>query len=1297
MSVASALTVLLGSSAVLAAGPSTDVGSGLTFDGLQTEVRNDDLFGSGSIVKNGDARLILNGSNTYQGGTLLNAGALVVGNAAALGIGTLQVNGASVLRSGASAVALGNSIGLNANLTVTGFNNLSLNGVIQGHGQLIKSGRGTLTLGGANTWVGGINLSGGTLAIDSSSALGSGSLTTSGSATLLNAQFMSLSNAIAVNGELTLKTDNALTLAGQLSGSGKLIKAGADELVLVGNNSFSGSWDITTGAVTSLGIFALGTPTSVNVGAGANLNINGNTSFGALTGHGNTQIGLGSTLSVGGTGADSVFAGTLDGNGSVTKVGSGVLELSGNSNLAGTKRVNDGTLNVTGTLNGGTLTVDSGATLTGTGSIGGLASVANGGHLAGTSGSTLSLGSLTLSPNSLVDVALGSPVTGNVPLFSVAGTLTLDGTLNVTDAGGFGNGVYRLFEYSSLLNNSIVFGNLPGGVTQGEMQIQTAIGGQVNLLVNSPNQIVQFWDGAEVVPNASVEGGSGVWSSSTTNWTNINGITNDVWREQFAVFQGAAGVVTVDGPQTVNGMQFMTDGYVLTGDALNAVNRNGGNFAVRVDPGVTATLGLEVKGTGTLNKLDNGSLVLNGNNSYSGGTILSGGTLVLGNGSALGSGVLATANGTTLDNNKAVTLANHISLAGQLNIGGSNALTLDGTISGSGGLTKNGSETLTLNGVNSYSGGTTISAGTLVASAASLGSGAITNNAALELKQVSAGNLAQSISGSGALHKAGSGKLTLMGTNAYSGGTFINSGTMVAASNSALGAGDVTVNAGAALEVASGTALAVGGNLTFHNGSTYRVYADPNSATSSHIDVTGTADLAGSVLHVGNESNGATDFQAGKKYTILTAGSISGTFGAAKSSFAYLEAKLDYSIANQVDLELKRKSNGGNNGGQMHFADLASTSNQGAAANAIESLPSSHPLYQHIETLPAGTPAAVFTSLSGDAHSTVMGSVNMLSAQAPNISQQHLRSNLTAGLRAGAPIAQSDGPLPASAFPSSKALPAWVEVVGHWQKMDGNSNTPGVKQNTTGLFLGADEEVGNSGWRVGGSVGYTSADAKVSSRDASADISSYSAAVYTGKGFSHGTNRINVIGGLAYTKHSIESERSVAALNQNLQADYSAHTAQLFAEVGYAMGQYDKQGFEPFVGITLGEQRTNSFKESGGFAALSSESSRDTLASTTLGVRAHSDFVVAGKDTRVRASLGVRHAWGNLSQNRTMAFEGSSSFTVAGAPLARNTALVGLQAEVALSRYSALVLGYNGEYGSGSRDQSASVKVRWAF
>lgn len=540
-----------------------------------------------------------------------------------------------------------------------------------------------------------------------------------------------------------------------------------------------------------------------------------------------------------------------------------------------------------------------------------------------------------------------------------------------------------------------------------------------------------------------------------------------------------------------------------------------------------------------------------------------------------------------------------------------------------------------------------------------------------------------------------SGKLIINGELALSAPTAL--GGQV--SGTGLLTGDATMAAGSVLAPGNAStpygALTVEGNLTMNAGATLQVRVNPLSNEANNLIVSGTANLAGSVVHVGNQSNAATDFQVGKTYTILTAGTIYGTFDSASSNFAYLDANLGYDTPNSVTLTLARKTSPG--GGGMQFADLANTSNQTAAANAIESLPTTGALYQYVQTLPVGAPAAVFASLSGDTHASVNSAMGMLGAQAPGISQNHLRSNMTAGLRAGAPIAQSSGTLPASALPSSRALPAWVEVVGNWQRFNGNGNAPGLKQNTAGLFLGGDEEVGSSGWRVGGSVGYTQSDAKVNSRDASADISSYSAAVYTGKSFAHGTNRVNVLGGLAYTHHSIESERTVASLGQNLKADYSGHTAQLFAEVGYAMGQYDKQGFEPFVGITLGEQRTGSFQETGGFAALSSQSSSDTLASTTLGLRAHSDFKLAGKDTRVRGTLGVRHAWGGLSQNRTMAFEGSSSFTVAGAPLARNTALVGLQAEMELSRRAALVLGYNGEFGGGSRDHSANVKLRWAY
>jgi len=777
--------------------------------------------------------------------------------------------------------------------------------------------------------------------------------------------------------------------------------------------------------------------------------------------------------------------------------------------------------------------------------------------------------------------------------------------------------------------------------------------------------------------------------------------------------------ISATGSQTVNNFS----GVVGTTLML------GGN-TLTFGTATSETFAGSISGTGGLVKQGAGTQTLSGANTYSGGTTLNAGTLIVGNNAALGSGALTVAGAATLDSSSALTLANAINLGTGLTLGGSNALALSGVIDGTGGLTKNGGVNLTLSGVNTYSGGTTLNAGTLtVGNNAALGTGALTVAGAATLDTSSALTLGNAINlgagltlsgsnalalsgvigGTGGLTKTGSGTLTLSGVNSYTGGTHVNAGMLTV--NGSV-AGNVAVASGATLAgtgsvgtatvsgatIAPGSAstpygtLTVAGNLNMDSGSTLRVAVDPTTNQAGKLSVSGMAALDGT-LQVDGQSlnfNGAD-----RTYTVVSAQSVTGRFANVAANFAFLTATADYSDSTKVDLKLTRKTVTPSR--PVTFADLAQTGNQRVVAQALEGMPTSSALHNFVLGLPNGAPPAVFAQLSGDSHAGVQGSLPSLSGHASRISQTRLHNNLTAGLRAGAPIAQSDGPLPASAWPTSKALPAWVEVVGHRQTLDGNSNAPGVKQNVYGLFLGGDEEVGSSGWRVGGSVGYTQSDAKVNSRDASADISSYSAAVYAGKGFAHGTNRVNVLGGLAYTHHSIESERTVASLGQNLKADYSGHTAQLFAEVGYAMGQYDKQGLEPFVGITLGEQRTGRFQETGGFAALSSQSSSDTLASTTLGVRAHSDFKLAGKDTRVKASLGVRHAWGGLSQNRTMAFEGSSSFTVAGAPLARNTALVCLQAEMELSRRAALVLGYNGEFGSGNRDHSASVKLRWAY
>ncbi|NER64969.1 hypothetical protein G3436_15215 [Pseudomonas sp. MAFF212427] len=606
--------------------------------------------------------------------------------------------------------------------------------------------------------------------------------------------------------------------------------------MVLGNNTFSGTLDITQGMVTSLSANALGNLASVNLGSGTDLNLNGNTTIGTLTGSGTTSIALGSTLSLGGNNLDSVYAGTFGGNGGLRKVGNGVLELSGISSLGGTSQVNAGTLKVSGSLNGGSLTVSNGATLTGSGSLGGGVSIANGGHLVGTSGTQLKFGSLTISPNSIIDVALGSPLTGATSLFNVAGTLTLDGTLNITDDGGLGNGVYRLFDYTSLVNNGMILGGLPGSVTPGELQLQTAIAGQVNLLINSPNLLVQFWDGQGTVADGTVQGGSGTWNNSSTNWTDLNGTDNDAWFDQFAIFQGAAGVVTVEGSQTANALQFVTDGYQLvagTGGELNAINGNRGSFVVRVDPNVTATLDLPVNGTGTLAKLDTGTLVLNGANGYTGGTLLNGGTLVVGNGSALGSGTLTAANGTTLDSNQAVSLGNAIGLLGQLRIGGSNALTLDGDISGNGGLLKAGAGTLTLGGGNTLSGATTVSGGSLIVNG-SLASNTVTVNSGA------------TVGGTGSL----GGTLTVA-----------DGGHLSMRSGSTLSVGSLVLGADANLDAALGAPVVgtaglinVGGNLTLDGKLNVTDIGGFDSGVYRLIDYTGT--LINNGLNIGSVPNG---------------------------------------------------------------------------------------------------------------------------------------------------------------------------------------------------------------------------------------------------------------------------------------------------------------------------------------------------------------------------------------------------------------------------------------------------------
>jgi autotransporter-associated beta strand protein len=268
-----------------------------------------------------------------------------------------------------------------------------------------------------------------------------------------------------------------------------------------------------------------------------------------------------------------------------------------------------------------------------------------------------------------------------------------------------------------------------------------------------------------------------------------------------------------------------SDGYTV--EAVISAGAGTGSNAVTafVTNGQSLNFDGGISGTGELAKTGAGTLTIGANSSGFSGTVrIAEGHLSLTNtGSLSANGSVNLSGATGVYDISAITAAGetNASLSGvagssvvlggkNLSIGGNNAdSTFAGAISGSGGsLAKTGTGTMTLTGDNTYTGGTLISGGVLQvgngSGTGSLGSGNITNNAALAVDRSGALTMAQTISGTGTLSKSGTGTLTLSGANTYSGTTTLSGGTLRLANASALGSGNfVQTSSGTLLEVAT--------------------------------------------------------------------------------------------------------------------------------------------------------------------------------------------------------------------------------------------------------------------------------------------------------------------------------------------------------------------------------------------------------------------------------------------------------------------------------------------------------------
>jgi len=130
-----------------------------------------------------------------------------------------------------------------------------------------------------------------------------------------------------------------------------LTKTGAGTFTLSGTNLYTGQTTISAGTLKAgVATNAFGDNSAIVLGnvSGAVLDLNGfNNTIGSLSGGGatggNVSLGLAS-LSVGGDGTSTSYAGVISGVGGLIKAGNGTMTLSGSATYTGATTISAGTL-----------------------------------------------------------------------------------------------------------------------------------------------------------------------------------------------------------------------------------------------------------------------------------------------------------------------------------------------------------------------------------------------------------------------------------------------------------------------------------------------------------------------------------------------------------------------------------------------------------------------------------------------------------------------------------------------------------------------------------------------------------------------------------------------------------------------------------------------------------------------------------------------------------------------------------------------------------------------------------------
>lgn len=260
--------------------------------------------GAWQLTKGGGGQLLLQASNTYTGGTLMNGGTLIVGNNGALGTGTLTM-AFGTIKANTGPISLANALNLNGNFTVAGTQNLTFMGpttltgtrtvtvtntgltTFAGNiGQsaaglgLTKAGAGTLVLSGTNSYTGTTTAKAGTLIVNGSQA--GSPVSVSGGATLAGSGTVGTVTA-AANGHVV--PGPAAGQTGILTAAGVTLPSGSSlNLTLNGTTPGTGYSQLSASGTVNVTGSTLSLTFGFTPGVGTSFTLINNTGVGAVVG-----------------------------------------------------------------------------------------------------------------------------------------------------------------------------------------------------------------------------------------------------------------------------------------------------------------------------------------------------------------------------------------------------------------------------------------------------------------------------------------------------------------------------------------------------------------------------------------------------------------------------------------------------------------------------------------------------------------------------------------------------------------------------------------------------------------------------------------------------------------------------------------------------------------------------------------------------------------------------------------------------------------------------------------------------